>query len=405
MDRRVLITGISGFAGSNLAKYLLDGGVEVFGIMRRRADWTKPRNLKALGIVDEVSIVEADLLDLSSLAGALDCEPDVVFHLAAQSYVPRSFTHPLETAETNGMGTANLLEAIRLKDLNPKVVFAGTSEEYGLVVSSHSQYEALLEKYGVVFPEPQQIPELPISERNPLRPMSPYAASKVYGEKLMTDYYYTYGLDTVVSRGFNHEGAGRGRHFVTSVITSQVMALKLGLAEHITIGNVNAFRDWSHVMDIVRGYVLLSQRGRSGDVYNQGSQRTNSILSYLLLSLEETGYGVDFIETFKGEKRVDEPTAPDTEPVFHRDFDKTRIDRMLLEEEVSYTLSDGGLRVHTQQGVVSVEFDKERFRPSEVPILMADTEKIQGIGFRAQHSLQDIIRDQLNYYMDKKNLE
>jgi GDPmannose 4,6-dehydratase len=114
---------------------------------------------------------------------------------------------------SNCAGTANLLEAIRLKDIDPAVVFAGTSEEYGLVISSEVQYERALEKYGSIFPEPERIPELPITEENPLRPMSPYAVSKVYGDYLMRDYYHSYGMKTVVSRGFNHEGAGRGAMF------------------------------------------------------------------------------------------------------------------------------------------------------------------------------------------------
>jgi len=145
-----------------------------------------------------------------------------------------------------------------------------------------------------------KIPELPIKETNPLRPMSPYAVSKVYGDYLMRNYYHSYGLDTVVSRAFNHEGAGRGLMFVTSVITSQIMKLKLGETDKITIGNINAFRDWSHVNDINNGYLLLAEKGSAGEVYNQGSMRTNSVLSYILIGLEEAGWKIDNIKTFNG---------------------------------------------------------------------------------------------------------
>ena len=396
----VMITGVSGFVGSYLAKHLENTGAEVYGLIRKRADGTKPKNVVDRKL-NSTKLIEADLRDLYSLATAIDeAQPDVIFHLAAQSFVPRSFTHPLETFEINTIGTANLLEAVRMKDLDPVIVFAGSSEEYGLVISSEKQYERALQKYGVIFPEPEKIPELPISEKNPLRPMSPYAVSKVQGEYLMRNYHHVYGMKTIVSRGFNHEGAGRGIMFVTSQITSQVMKLKLGETDRITIGNVNAFRDWSHVKDIVRGYYLLAEKGKYGDVYNQGSMRTNSVLSYILLSLEEAGWKVEAIETFRGDKKITNPTEVDDSEMFGIKFEKTKVDRMLLEEEVEFTLEDEGIRVHTDKGVVKVVFDPSRFRPAEVPILLSDTRKIKEIGFEVKHTLRDIIRDQLNYYID-----
>ena len=216
--------------------------------------------------------------------------PTWYFTLAPESFVPRSFTNPTETMGWNCCGTANLLEAIRLKDVDPVVVFAGSSEEYGLVLSSEAQYKVAKKKYGSIFPEPNKIPEVPISENNPLRPMSPYAVSKVYGRLLMRNYYHSYEVKAVVSRAFNHEGAGRGIMFVTSVATSQVMKVKLGEVDSVAIGNVNAFRDWSHISDIINGYLLLAEKGKlSGDVYNQGSMRTNSVMSYLLMSFARLG--------------------------------------------------------------------------------------------------------------------
>jgi len=125
----------------------------------------------------------------------------------------------------------------------------------------------------------------------------------------MRNYYHSYGIKTVVSRAFNHEGAGRGLMFVTSVITNQIMKLKFGEIAKISIGNINAFRDWSHVKDIVNGYILLAEKGGSGEVYNQGSMRTNSVLSYILLGLEEAGLNIEKIETINGEKVIKEPTT------------------------------------------------------------------------------------------------
>lgn len=401
-NKNILITGISGFVGSYIAKTLIDKGAKVYGILRRRADGAVPNNLKRLGIAREVHLLEGDLENISSLGSALSVSrPDIVFHLGAQSFVPRSFIDPLETMSGNCEGTANLLEAIRIKDMDPVVVFAGSSEEYGLVISSKDQYKRALEKYGTVFPEPQMIPEVPISEANPLRPMSPYAVSKVYGDFLMRNYWHSYGIKTVVSRAFNHEGAGRGIMFVTSVATSQVMKLKLGETDSITIGNVNAFRDWSHVSDIADGYMLLAENGKYGEVYNQGSMRTNSVLSYLLMSLAEAGYPVSKIETLKGDKVVEDPIASDTKEIFGISFEKTKVDDMMLRGNLEFTLEDGGIVAYADSKRIKIAFDPNRFRPAEVPILLSDTTKIEKLGFTVKCSLKDVVNDQLNHYLSE----
>jgi GDPmannose 4,6-dehydratase len=400
-SKNVFITGISGFVGSNMAKHVLNEGANVFGLVRRRADGSIPQNIRYLGIENEAVLLEGDVRDISSIAFALDqAKPDVVFHLAAQSFIPRSFCSPNETVEINCLGTANLLEAIRNKGLDAVIVFAGSSEEYGLVFFSDSQYQLALKRYGMIFPPPAAIPELPVIETNPLRPMSPYAVSKVYADYLMRNYHTCYGLKTIVSRGFNQEGAGRGRMFVTSSITRQVMQYKRGEIDKLVIGNVNAFRDWSHVSDILKGYLLLAEKGRYGDVYNQGSQRTNSVLSYLLLSLECAGYAVNRIETFDGKKAVDNPNESDSSKIFGLRFEKTKVDKLILEGKLEFQLSDIGIIAITDKEKITVEFDEEKFRLAEVPILLAQTAKIEEIGFQAQHSLRDIINDQLNYFLD-----
>ncbi|MDI9645877.1 MAG: GDP-mannose 4,6-dehydratase [Archaeoglobales archaeon] len=402
-NRRVLITGISGFVGSYLARYLLNQGAEVYGILRRRADWSIPQNLVERGIYGDLKLIDGDLLDISSIARALDVsQPEIVFHLGAQSFVPQSFVNPVETMQTNCIGTLNLLEAIRIKNIDPVVVFAGSSEEYGLVISSEKQYQRIKSQGKTIHPEPERIPELPIKETNPLRPMSPYAVSKVYGDFLFRNYYHSYGLKTIVSRAFNHEGAGRGKMFVTANIALQVMKLRFGEVDRISIGNVNAFRDWSHVEDIVKGYCLLALKGKYGEVYNQGSMRTNSVLSYILLVLEMAGYTIERIETFKGEKKVEKPTEISDSEFFGVKFEKTVIDEMMLKDEIYFELEDKGIFAFTDKGKVAIEFDATRFRPAEVPILLSDTRKVQDLGFRAEHSIKDIIRDQLNYYLDAR---
>ena len=399
--KSVFITGISGFAGSHMARHLFNERAKVFGLIRRRADGSIPQNIKYLGLENEVELFEGDIQDISSVATALDrSQPDIVFHLAAQSFIPSSFCSPNEVMDVNCLGTANLLEAIRSKGLDPVIVFAGSSEEYGLTFVSDVQYRRAQEKYGAIFPPPTVIPELPITETSPLRPMSPYAVSKVYGDYLMRNYHICFGAKTVISRSFNNEGAGRGRMFVTSTITHQVMQYKRGEIDKIGIGNVNTFRDWSHIDDIVNGYCLLAQKGKYGDVYNQGSQRTNSILSYLLLSLECAGFNISKIKTIKGDKTVENPTEIDRSEMFGLSFEKTKVDKLLLEDKIEFQLADSGIIVFTDKGKVTVEFDAERFRPAEVPILLTKTAKIQQLGFKINHSLKDIINDQLNYYLD-----
>jgi GDPmannose 4,6-dehydratase len=406
-EKNILITGANGFVGSYLAKELLEKGSDVYGFIRPEDMVAMEKNLIDKGIKDKLKMMEGDLGDISSLASALDqSQPDVIFHLAAQSSVEFSFKRPLDTQDINTIGTANLLEAVRIKDVDAKIVFAGSSEVYGMVISSEEQYQRALDSGKTIFPEPEKIPELPISESNPLRPMSPYAVSKVSGDFLMQNYHHSYGLDTVVSRAFNHEGAGRGMMFVTSIITNQIMKLKHQETDRITIGNLNACRDWSHVTDIIQGYQVLASKGRGGEVYNQGSMRTNSVLSYILLGLERAGWDINQIETLKGDeqtKTINNPTEIDDDPIFGVKFDKTRVDQMILENQLEYTIQDKGIRVTTDQGPLTIEFNPDRFRPSEIPLLLCDNQKIQKIGARIEYSLSDVIQDQLDYFNQKEN--
>lgn len=400
---RALITGISGFVGSYLARKLLSLDYEVYGLIRRKADGSIPKRLIDAKLISNIKFVEGDVTDLTSLMFALDkSKPDEIFHLASQSYVPKSFNDPLETHRVNCQGTNNILEAIRLKDLGCTLIFAGSSEEYGLQIASHKHYERCLEKY-IVHPRPKKIPELPINEENPLRPMSPYAVSKVYGDFLTRNYFEAYGIKSIVSRAFNHEGAGRGHEFVTSTIVRQGIMLKQGEANHISIGNVNAFRDWSHVEDIVEGYVLLAEKGTPGEVYTQGSMRTNSVLTYILLTLQQLNYEVMDIKTLNGEKKVEAPTQISNNQFLDVNFSKTLVDELMLKGELEYVLEDRGIVAKTDKGNVVVEFNPQKFRHSEVPILMSDTRKAQHLGFKAVRTLNDIIKDQINYYYNWEN--
>lgn len=402
--KRVLVTGVSGFVGPYLAQALLDRGADVYGLVRGRADRTLSRGLQDHDLAQRVQFLDASLEDFYGVLRAVEhANPEAVFHLAAQSFVGSSFANPLPYAHINGLGTAYLLEAIRMRVPQATVVFAGSSEEYGLVFASEAQYHRARQKYGHIFPAPERLPELPVAETNPLRPMSPYATSKVYGDYLVRNYAHSFGLRGIVSRAFNHEGSGRGIAFVTSQIANQVVRLALQERTHIALGTVNVFRDWSHVEDIAQGYLLLAERGQPGDVYNLGSMRTNSVLSYLLLALEEVGYVVQRLSTVRGTKTVDDPAARSSVTVSGVTFEGTRVDDLMLRGDVEFEAADEGLVIDTDRGPVSVVFDPTRFRPSDVPILLSNCAKAQALGFSPRRSLREIVRDQINYYLLPQN--
>ncbi len=206
---RVLITGITGMAGSHLAEYCLSrGDVEVIGTIR----WRSPRDNIA-AVADKVRLVETDLRDQAGVRRLLEqTRPDAIFHLAAQSFVPASWTGPADTMMTNVLGQVHLLEAMRdlgLTDVPMQV--AGSSEEYGLV---HEH-------------------EVPMTEENPLRPLSPYAVSKVAQDKLAYQYHRSYGIQAIVTRGFNHCGPRQTENFIVATLAKQIAEIEAGLREPV----------------------------------------------------------------------------------------------------------------------------------------------------------------------------
>jgi GDPmannose 4,6-dehydratase len=400
---KVLITGISGFVGPYLARQLIDSGNEVTALILRRAGGQKPQSLIDKGIGSDIQLIAGDITDLTSVLSAVQkAEPDWIFHLAAQSFIPESIKDPLATFRINCLGTQNLLEAIRMKGLdNSRVVFAGSSEEYGLQFKDANHFERMEKKYGgTIEPPPKGFPELPIDEANYLRPMSPYATSKVYGDFAFRNYHSTFNLDTVVSRSFNHEGAGRGPHFVTSTIVRQVVQMHLEKADVMRIGDIQSFRDWSHVEDIVNGYILLAERADAGSIYVQGSMRTHSVLSYILYTISRLGHEINEIHTIKGEKKIKDPLEKSRINIGETILDSNVIDQMLITGTLEYGLADEGLVIKTDRRDFTVQFDPTRFRPSDVPILLSNIEKIKRLGFSPTRQIVDIINDQINYYLD-----
>jgi GDP-mannose 4,6-dehydratase len=397
--RRVLITGVSGFVGPYLAREMLAQGADVYGLVRLRSDRALSRGLADHGLTDGIRFCEADVEDLYGLLRLVDeVQPEVVFHLAAQSFVKASFENPLLFTHTNSVGTANVLEALRLRAPHARFLFAGSSEEYGLVLVSREHEARMRASYSGLFPPPERLPEVPVCETNPLRPLSPYAVSKVHGEHLVRTYAGAFGLRGIVSRAFNHEGGGRGIVFVTSQITSQAVRLSLRELDAIRLGDVNSFRDWSHVRDIVRGYRILIESGEPGGVYNLASARTNSVLSFLLLALDEVGWTVRSLRTFAGAKAVDRPADLRRLRLWGAEFDATRVDELMLTEGLLFDREDEGLLLDTSRGEVRLYFERSRFRPSDVPILLGDASRSRTLGFESRASLRDIVRDQIDYY-------
>ncbi len=265
---KVLITGITGFAGSHLVDYLLNSsGVEIHGIQRWRS-----RTENVDHVVDKISMYECDMRDAHSVTNVMkEVQPDRIFHLAAQSLVPASWKSPAETLSTNILGQLNIFEAVRRVGINPRIQIAGSSEEYGLVLEN----------------------ELPVRETNPLRPLSPYAVSKVSQDVMGYQYFKSFDMDIVRTRAFNHTGPRRPPVFVCSDFARQLVQVELGLrGPEIRVGNLEAKRDFTDVRDVAIAYWLALEKGVSGEVYNICSGNCYKISEILDMLIEIAGVEV-----------------------------------------------------------------------------------------------------------------
>lgn len=266
-----MITGITGFVGSHLAEYILglEEGHEILGMCR----WRSPKDNLA-NIYDKVSLLEGDLTDLGSQVRMLESiKPDIIFHLAAQSYVLTSFNSPIHTLWTNVIGTANLLEAIRIGGINPVVHICSSSEVYGQVSEA----------------------DVPIKETCPFRPASPYAVSKVGEDMVAYQYWVSHGIKTIRTRMFTHTGPRRGDVFALSFFAKQIAAAELNLSEPLVrVGNLKSVRTICDVRDAVKAYWIMVNRCSPGEVYNIGGSQTLTIGEALdkLLSLSEKKFEI-----------------------------------------------------------------------------------------------------------------
>ncbi len=315
--KRALITGITGFVGSHLAEFLLQEGLEVYGIHRWRS---KDNNIK--NIRRKIKLQEADLLDAHSLYAIIEkVKPDFIFHLAAQSYVLSSWASPVNTLEINITGSANLFEAVRKARFNSPIQIACSSEEYGMVYSN----------------------ELPIKETNPLRPLSPYAVSKIAMDYLGYQYFKSYGLRIIRTRGFNHTGPRRGEVFAESTFAKQIAEIEKGQREPIVyVGNLEAQRDYTDVRDMVKGYYLAALKGEPGEVYNICSGKA-----------------------------------------------------WRIKDVLDYLLSLAKVKI-------TVKEDSKRMRPSDVPVLIGDCTKFTKLtGWRPTIPFEKTLKDLLDYWRER----
>lgn len=243
MKKRALITGITGQDGAYLSQLLLNEGYEVYGVVRRSSHLgVADHRLRWLGIADQVQMIDGNLSDLSSLIRIMrDVKPNEVYNLAAQSFVASSWHQPVLTGNITALGVTNILEAIRLTDTDARFYQASSSEMYG------------------------KIQEEKQSETTPFHPRSPYAVAKLYGHWITINYRESFGFHASSGILFNHESPLRGVEFVTRKVTDGVARIKLGLANELRLGNIDAKRDWGHARDYVRAMWLMLQQDAADD--------------------------------------------------------------------------------------------------------------------------------------------
>jgi len=317
----ILITGITGFVGSHLAEYCLkQENAKIYGTLLSHHLGDELKRVEH--IKDKIELLECNLTNRVAVARVLEkSRPDKIFHVAAQSFVPVSWKSPEDTLCNNIISELNIFDIVKEKKINPVIVIAGSSEEYGLVYEN----------------------EFPIREENSLRPLSPYAVSKIGQEKLAFQYHKSYGLKTVLLRFFNTEGPKRGQSFVISNFAKQIAQIEKEKQEPVIyVGNLEAKRDFSDVRDATRAYWLASEKCNFGEPYNVCSEKTRTIKSVLDLLI-----------------------------------------KLSRKKEIK------------------VEQDPQRTRPSDVPVLLGNCSKFKKqTGWNPRIPFEKTIEDTLNYWRE-----
>ena len=269
--KRALITGVTGQDGSYLAELLLQKGYEVFGLVRRTSSDSFER---IKHICDQITLESADLLDEASIMSLVKrIQPQELYNLAAQAFVPASFDQPVFTGEVTGLGVTRILDAIRIVDPTIRFYQASSSEMFGKVV------------------------EVPQTEKTPFHPRSPYGVAKIYGHWITVNYRESYDIFACNGICFNHESPRRGVEFVTRKITHAVARIKLGLAKELRLGNLEARRDWGFAGDYVEAMWLMLQQDQPDD-YVIATGHTHSVREFAKLAFDAVGLNYeDYVVT------------------------------------------------------------------------------------------------------------
>ena len=243
--KKVLITGINGQDGSYLSEFLIEKGYEVWGTVKRNSvSETQSTRIEHLRSTSKINLEYADLTDMASLVRVLQkIQPDEIYNLAAQSHVRVSFDQPIYTANATGLGTLNLLEAVRMVSPNSKIYQASSSEMFGNNIDEDGYQR----------------------ETTPMNPVSPYGCAKVFSYNISRNYRNSYGMKIWNGILFNHESPRRGTNFVTNKVVKSAVKIKLGLQEKLSLGNLSATRDWGHAKDYVKAMWMMLQTDNPTD--------------------------------------------------------------------------------------------------------------------------------------------
>jgi GDPmannose 4,6-dehydratase len=370
MNKKALITGITGQDGAYLTEFLIKKGYTVHGIKRRASLFNTDRidHLYQDPHVKNPSLVlhYGDMTDSMNLTRIIqEVQPDEIYNLAAQSHVKVSFETPEYTANADGLGTLRILEAVRLLGLSEKtrIYQASTSELYGLV---------------------QEVPQ---SEKTPFYPRSPYAAAKLYAYWVTVNYREAYGMHASNGILFNHESPIRGETFVTRKITRAVSKIALGLQDKLYLGNLSAQRDWGHAKDYIKAMYLVLQQDQPGD-YVIATGITTTVRDFVRLAFQNVGLQITFHGKDANEKGY--LTAID-EKLFIE-----KIGEPYLEKVKEKLTSSSDRPIVPSSARPIVEVDPAYFRPTEVELLIGDPTKAkQKLGWQPEYDLNGLLEDMM----------